>query len=103
MRKVILGMTALAIVSFALGAATKKAPRDETRRPGFKYGGAPEFDSPPLPKDDREKQALSHLEEIFRRNRAKEQQEEKEVMFTLALLTCLAADGRNPRLVVAMD
>ena len=43
-----------------------EAGGSESERPGFRYGGAPEFDAPPLAKSDLEKQALAALDEISR-------------------------------------
>ena len=50
----------------AADAATDKTQPKKGRpeRPGFGFGGAPEFDSPPLARNDKEKQALAVLDEM---------------------------------------
>ncbi len=64
MRHVVLSVAALAVVSVAVSTASAQDPEDRSERPGFKFGGAPEFDSPPLAKNDGEKRALAALDEI---------------------------------------
>ena len=64
MRSVAFGVVAWAVVAGAAAAAAEQPPKARTDRPGFEYGGAAESDSPPLPKDDREKQALAVLDEM---------------------------------------
>ena len=64
MRRIILGVAALAIVWFAVNTASTQAPRDTSKRPGFDYGGAPKIDSPPLGRDAKEKRALAALDEM---------------------------------------
>ena len=57
-------VTALAVGSLVLNVASAQGPDRRPGRPGFQFGGAPEFDSPPLAKNDREKQALAVLDEM---------------------------------------
>ncbi len=68
MRSIFLSVTALAVVSFAVNTVSAPAANDRTDRAGFNYGGAPEYDSPPLAKNDNEKQALAALGEMTRGN-----------------------------------
>ncbi|MFH1268423.1 MAG: class I SAM-dependent methyltransferase [Planctomycetota bacterium] len=64
MKHLVSGVTALAVVCFLVSAASAEPQEDRSERPGFNFGGAPEFDSPPLARDDREKQALATLDEM---------------------------------------
>jgi len=64
MRRIVLGVAALAMVSLVISTASTQAPRSSSDRPGFNYGGAPEVDGPPLGKDAKEKQALAALDEM---------------------------------------
>ena len=64
MRHVVLGVAAMAVVSFVVSTASAQPPKGGSGRSGFDFGGAPEFDSPPLPKDEREKRALAVLDEM---------------------------------------
>jgi hypothetical protein len=57
-------ISALAVGSLVLSVALAQAPERSSGRPGFQFGGAPEFDSPPLGEDDQEKQALAVLDEM---------------------------------------
>ena len=61
MRSIFLCVTALAVVSFAVNTVSAPVAKDQTDRASFNYGGAPEYDSPPLAKNDNEKQALAAL------------------------------------------
>jgi len=61
MRSVVLSVVGLAIVCLLVHPAPAQGP--EGRR-GFDYGGKTEFDSPPMPKTDQEKQALAVLDEM---------------------------------------
>lgn len=63
MRHVVFSVAALAVV-FLVSTASAQAPEGRSDRPGFEFGGATEFDSPPLAKDDREKRALAVLDEM---------------------------------------
>ena len=64
MKHVILGVVALAVVSLLVNTSSAQRPEGRSERRGFDYGGAPEFDGPPLPKDDAEKRALATLDEM---------------------------------------
>ncbi len=64
MKHVLLSVAALAVVSFVVNAASAQPPKSGQGRSGFEFGGAPEIDSPPLPKDEREKRALAVLDEM---------------------------------------
>jgi len=44
--------------------AVAQAPKSRSERRGFEFGGGPEFDRPPVPKDEAEKRALATLEEM---------------------------------------
>ena len=57
-------ITALAAGPLVLNIALAQTPERRSGRPGFHFGGATEFDSPPLAKNDREKQALAVLDEM---------------------------------------
>jgi len=46
-----------------LPAADEK-PKPDPRKYGFNYGGMPEWDKPPVPKDEKEKKAFAALEEM---------------------------------------
>jgi len=63
MRHVVFSVAALVVV-FLVGSASAQAPEGRSDRPGFEFGGATEFDSPPLAKDDQEKRALAVLDEM---------------------------------------
>ncbi len=64
MRHVFLSVAALAVVSFTINTTLAQPPEGRPVRPGFEFDGAPEIDSPPLPKNDAEKKALAALDEI---------------------------------------
>jgi len=64
MKQVVAYLAALVAVSLVIVAVSAEPPKDRPDRPGFNFGGAPEFDSPPLPKDDKEKQAFAALDEM---------------------------------------
>jgi caffeoyl-CoA O-methyltransferase len=64
MKRVVFTVTALAVASLLFGTASAQPPEGRSQRRGFNYGGAPEFDSPPVPKDDAEKRALAVLDEM---------------------------------------
>jgi predicted O-methyltransferase YrrM len=51
-------------VPMALAQVPAQAPERRPERPGFQFGGAPEFDSPPVARNEREKQALAALDEM---------------------------------------
>jgi len=60
MRSIVLGVAASLVLALVGNLASAQAPKGQSR--GFQFGGGPEFDSPPLPKDDKEKQALATLD-----------------------------------------
>ena len=64
MRHVVVGVVVLAVVSLMANTLLAQPPEERSNRPGFDFGGAPEFDSPPLAKNDQEKQALAALDEM---------------------------------------
>ena len=64
MKHVVLGVVALAIASLTVNTASAQAPKGRSDGRGFNFGGAPEFDGPPLAKDEREKRALAVLDEM---------------------------------------
>jgi caffeoyl-CoA O-methyltransferase len=64
MNRVVLSVAAWAAVCFMIGAASAQRPEGRSGRPGFEYGGATEWDRAPVPKNDKEKQALAALEEM---------------------------------------
>ncbi|MBL7218526.1 MAG: O-methyltransferase [Phycisphaerae bacterium] len=63
---IVLWVTATLLVAggFAELAKARKSPGDGSDRMGFNYGGKPKVDAPPVPKDDKEKQALAALAEM---------------------------------------
>ncbi|MHB8864706.1 MAG: O-methyltransferase [Pirellulaceae bacterium] len=67
MKRMVCGMPVLAAVLAAvLWMPASATAQVAGQPPGFAFGGAPEFDCPPLPKDAREEQALAALEEMTR-------------------------------------
>ena len=64
MRQVVSGVAVLALVSWIVASASAQPPRPHFDRFGFNFGGAPEFDRPPLAKNDKEKRALAVLDEM---------------------------------------
>ena len=64
MKRIILSVALVGLLSFTVrtAPAPQTRPQDGSDRYGFNYGGAPEWDKPPLAKDDREKQALEALD-----------------------------------------
>ena len=63
MRRILLSIAAVAAVPFLVHAAAHGA-ESPSGRSGFEFGGATEFDSPPIAKSDREKRALAALDEM---------------------------------------
>jgi predicted O-methyltransferase YrrM len=57
-------IVALAVGFLVVSTASAQRREGDSNRPGFNFGGATEFDSPPLAKNDAEKQALAVLEEM---------------------------------------
>ena len=66
MKQVILAVATFAVVSPLVGTGSAQPPEGRSDRRGFDYGGTPEFDRPPLAKNDAEKQALAALDEMTR-------------------------------------
>jgi len=64
MKHVVLNVAALAAVCLAVNLASAQAPEGRSDRRGFDFGGVPEFEGPPLAKNDGEKQALAVLAEM---------------------------------------
>jgi caffeoyl-CoA O-methyltransferase len=64
MRRLLFGITTLAVVTLVVHAAMAQRPESRSGTSGFDFGGGTEFDSPPLGKDDREKRALAVLDEM---------------------------------------
>ena len=64
MRRFIVGVVGLVVVSFVANVVAAQPPENRSERRGFEYGGAPEFDSPPVAKNDQEKRALAVLDEM---------------------------------------
>ena len=64
MKHAIRSLAVLVVVSFIVDTAWAQPPADRSDRRGFEFGGAPEFDKPPLAKNDGEKQALAALGEM---------------------------------------
>lgn len=64
MKHVVITATALAVLSSIVAAASAQPPEGRSQRRGFDYGGAPEFDGPPLANDEAEKRALAVLDEM---------------------------------------
>ena len=57
-------IVAWGVIFVHFGSAVAQTADTNTDRPGFAFGGTPEFDSSPLGKNAAEKQALSALEEM---------------------------------------
>jgi predicted O-methyltransferase YrrM len=64
MKHVVSIVTALAVMSHVVTTASAQPREGRCERRGFNYGAAPEFDSPPLAKNDAEKRALAVLDEM---------------------------------------
>lgn len=64
MRRFIVGVVGLVVVSFVANVVAAQPPENRSERRGFEYGGAPEIDSPPVAKNDQEKRALAVLDEM---------------------------------------
>ena len=62
--KHVVGVVALAVVSLMSNNLLAQPPENRSDSRGFEYGGAPEFDSPPLAKNDQEKRAFAALDEM---------------------------------------
>jgi len=64
MRHVVFGVTVLAVVSWLVATASAQPPRPRPDRFGFNFGVPPEFDSPSLARNDKEKRAFAALDEM---------------------------------------
>jgi predicted O-methyltransferase YrrM len=64
MKKLGLGVVLGALVCFTVNTLPAQPPEERSERPGFEYGGAPEFDKASLAKNDQEKRALAVLLEM---------------------------------------
>jgi predicted O-methyltransferase YrrM len=64
MKRVVVSLAVLAVVSLIVNTASAQAPKGRSDRRGFDFGGAPEFDSPPLAGNEGEKRALAVLDEM---------------------------------------
>ena len=64
MKRVVVSVAALAMVSLVFNTASAQPAKGRSERRGFSFGGTPEIDSPPLPKNEAEKRALAVLEEM---------------------------------------
>ncbi len=64
MKRFMLVVASLAVVFPAVNASSAEPAKGRSERPGFNFGGAPEFDAPPVSKDAAEKQALAALDEM---------------------------------------
>ena len=63
MKHIVFFLAAMAFLSLLVDTGSAQPPKGRFGR-GFNFGGAPEFDGPSLPKDDREKRALAALDEM---------------------------------------
>jgi caffeoyl-CoA O-methyltransferase len=66
MRRIAFAVATSAVTVLLVATAWAQPPRGGSEGRGFGYGGAPEIDRPPLPRDDKEKQALAALDEMSR-------------------------------------
>ena len=64
MKHVMLIVALLAVLFTAVNSSSAEPPEGRSDRRGFNYGGAPEIDRSPVPKDDAEKRALAALDEM---------------------------------------
>ena len=64
MKHVMLVVAALALGALIADTASAQPSGGRSDGRGFDYGGAPEFDGPPVPKSDAEKRALAVLDEM---------------------------------------
>ena len=66
MRLFVAGDVMWAMVCGVGAAATPQPPNRSSDRPGFEYGGGPDYDRRPVPQSDAEKRALGVLDEMTR-------------------------------------
>ena len=64
MKHVICSLAVVVVVSLIVNTASAQPPADRSDLRGFEFGGAPEFDKPPVAKNDGEKRALAALGEM---------------------------------------
>ncbi len=64
MRQVAANVVVLTVMFLMATTVWAQPPKDRSDRQGFEFGGAPEFDSPPLAKNDQEKRAFAVLQEM---------------------------------------
>ena len=65
MKKAVTVVCILAAIAVWISAwASAQAPKGKPGERGFEFGGAPPIDRPPVPRDEKEKQALAALEEM---------------------------------------
>jgi caffeoyl-CoA O-methyltransferase len=64
MKHIVYLIVPMIIVHFLSDVVSAQPSQTRPERPGFEFGGAPEFDRPPLAKDDGEKRALAALDEM---------------------------------------
>ena len=64
MKNIVSLIAPLAVVCLLVDTVSAQAPNTPSDRRGFDFGGATEFDSPPLAKSDGEKRALTVLDEM---------------------------------------
>ena len=64
MKHAICSLAVLVVGSLVVNVASAQPPAERSERRGFEFGGAPEFDKPPVAKNDGEKRALAALEEM---------------------------------------
>jgi len=64
MKHVVSIVASLAVLCLLVDTVSGQARKSRSGRRGFDFGGAPEFDSPPLAKTDGEKRALAVLDQM---------------------------------------
>ena len=64
MRRRLFGIATLAVAALVVTTARSQPPAGKPGQSGFEFGGATEFDRPPLGKTDAEKRALAVLDEM---------------------------------------
>jgi predicted O-methyltransferase YrrM len=64
MRRVLLGISLLALLACLVGTGSAQRPDKNPGKKGFEFGGAPEIDRPPLAKDEAEKRTLAALDDM---------------------------------------
>ena len=64
MKQVAVGVVAWAVVSLMVNTSLAQPPEGRANRRGFEFGGAPEFDGPPVARNEQEQRALAVLAEM---------------------------------------